>query len=431
MGPVLSGRAWERKLPRPRREPDVSQQSRSATPEPTRPLLFLHIRKTAGCSVRNWLKNKFRAAACLEHCHTLAHEHTDPSTYQFVAGHVGFSYLARFRTRPICFVVLRQPLERALSAYCFYRRNDARYLQWLRETVAPEEAEERARLTRRLNELPLADFLDREPELAQRWLGNVQSRCLLSRANPGPIVDGEMLEEATRNLKSCELVGLTEELPRALARVASYMGWEDDGSTIPHDNPTANRLSLEAIPPRVRDRLTELNRVDAELYRVAERLIQSPRPAPRVSPPELPGCSEFTFDQPILGGGWHPRERDERGWFCWLGQRAWLDLRHEGEGDRVLEVHVAHILRPPLLDGLQVAVNGRRLPTRIRCHDRMSIIEAAVPSSLVNADRDRLRVSFTLAETIRPCDLVPGNPDTRALGVALSRVRLVPGKRAA
>jgi hypothetical protein len=400
----------------------------SAPPDHARPLLFLHIRKAAGTSVRNWLLNRFPVAACLLDCHFVANRHVNPSAYQFVTGHIDFDYLEQFRERPICFVVLRHPVERALSAYYFFQRNDDRFLRWLEETIPSEQAEERIRFTRRANELSLLEFLERESALARTWLGNVQTRCLLSRPCDAARSDHELLDEAARNLESCEVVGLTERLGTSLARLASVMGWEADCDSIPHDNPTRDRPKLDEIHPRARDILTDWNQLDSQLYRVAERLFDSWTPQPPLRPARLPGCTDFTFDQPIHGGGWYTREKTDRGWFCWLGREAWLDLKPEGSGERILEAHVAHVLRPALLDGLEVRVNGRRLVTHSRGDGASRVIAAVVPASLVDADPYRVRVTFTMRETVRPCDLVPGNPDTRALGVAFDRIRLTPAK---
>jgi sulfotransferase famil protein len=397
----------------------------------TRPLFFLHIRKTAGCSVRNWLHNHFPARACLFECHQTANREVDPSNYQFVTGHVGFDYIDRFRARPICFVVLRDPLERALSAYHFFRCHDERYLQWLRETHPREEAEERARLTRRANELSLVEFLEREPELARLWLGNVQSRCLSGRADRLLVAEDEALVDAARNLALCEVVGITERLGASLERLARFMGWGDEAGLIPHDNCSTGRPRAGEIPSRARDILTDMNRADLELYRLATERFDSVKVQSCVGPRLLPSATDFTFDQPIPGAGWHPRERDAGGWFSWFGKEAWLDLAHDGGGDSLLELHVAHVLCPDHLSGLEVNVNGVRVAFRVRSTGAARVIEAAVPAAIVAANPDRARISLTFQKATRPCDLTPGNSDTRLLGVALKRVRLRPSCRAA
>lgn len=394
------------------------------------PLLFLHIRKTAGCSVRNWLRNRFHVQECLLECHTVANRAVDPSPYQFVTGHVGFDYRERFTRRPICFVVLRDPVERALSAFYFFQRHDARYLRWLQDTLPRQEAEDRVRFTQRANELPLVEFLEREPTVARKLLGDVQTRCLLSRPGPEPRPEGEMLDEARRNLESCEVVGLTERLGATLSRLAGYMGWEDDSDAIPHDNPTAGRPGVGEIPPRARAILADWNRLDLELYQTAERLSETQQLSLHSKRAPLPPATDFTFDQAVPGCGWYAREQGDRGWFCWLGREAWLDLKLEEASEHRLEIHIAHVLRPESLDGLQVRVNGQLVATRFQ-GDGARIIEAAIPAVIVGANPGCVRVTFTMGEAVRPCDLVPGNPDTRVLGVALERVRLLPLRRVA
>jgi hypothetical protein len=145
----------------------------------------------------------------------------------------------------------------------------------------------------------------------------------------------------------------------------------------------------------------------------------------------LPDCTDFTFDLPIHGGGWHPREQDAAGWFSWMGRAAWLDLRPAGSGDRVLEARIAHVLAPGVLDGLEVRVNGERIAIRIRKERRAVLVTADVPAALLDARPDRVRIAFTLREAPRPYDLAPGNPDKRPLGAAFDRIRLRPASRAA
>ena len=239
-----------------------------------------------------------------------------------------------------------------------------------------------------------------------------------------------MLAEAAANLESCEVVGLTEHLNASLARLARNLGWEDDGSSIPHDNPTRGRPKLDEIPARARELLAEWNQLDLQLYRVAERLFQAWRPDPRLLSRPLPACPDFTFDQPIHGGGWHAREKDDRGWFCWTGPEAWLDLRPVSAGECVLEARVAHVMHPRALEGLEVRVNGREVAIHFRSEGNFPVVTAVVPAALVAVNPRRVRIAFSVREAVRVRDLVPDSPDARVLGVAFDRVRLTPATRA-
>lgn len=400
------------------------------SPLAPRPFLFLHIRKTAGCSVRSWLLNRFPAAATLLDCHHIRNQSVDPSSYQFIAGHVAHDYLARFRSRPFCFVVLRQPIDRALSAYYFFRRNEPSFLKWLQETIPARQAEERMRFTRRANELSLLEFLEAEPYLVREWLGNVQTRALLNQPASAYRTDREQLDEALENLAACEMIGLTEQLGQSLGRLALELGWEAAVGPVPHENVTAGRPRFDEVPVRAREILAEQNQLDLSLYAAARDRFDQWRPPVGVIPALLPAGSNFTFDQPLHGNGWYVREQSDRGWFCWMGRGAWLDLGLEAGGDRRLELHVAHVLGTRRLDGLQVRVNEQPVAIRVRGEGAGAVVEATVPAPLL-ADTPRVRLALTVREATRPCDLVPGNPDTRLLGVAFDRIRLVPISRAA
>ena len=273
-------------------------------PEATRPLFFLHIRKTAGLSVRHWLVNRFPVHATLLDCHHVASQQLDPSAYQFVTGHVGFDYVARFRTRPVCFAVLRDPVERALSAYYFFQRNSTEFLRWLEETLPPELAQQRVRLRggRRILPRGVPRSRVRSANVARQRPDAMPAQPATRIATGAGVARGGLREPGI--VRGRRPHRTPERFPGRLAR---HLGWEDDGSSIPHDNPTRGRPKLDEIPARARELLAEWNQLDLQLYRVASRLFQAWRPDPRLLSRPLPACPDFTFDQPIHGGGWHAR----------------------------------------------------------------------------------------------------------------------------
>lgn len=403
--------------------------------EENRPLLFLHIRKTAGRSVRDWLFQRFPAQSCLLDAHHVQNQDRDPSAYQFVTGHVGFAYIQRFARQPIRFTVLRHPLDRALSAYFFFRGHTDPFLQWLKGTLPAKQGDERVRFTKRANELSLLEFLQQEPELAHEWLGNVQTRSLLAARPDQYSANAEMLDKAKQNLESCECVGLTERLGDSLGLLAHQLGWDPDLGSVPHENPTHGRPSVKDIDPPARDILTDWNQLDLELYQFAERLffrrLQALQWPAGQTGKHLPDCVYFTFDQPIHGQGWYLRERGSHGWFCWMGaeREAWIDLKLEGKGERWLQAGVVHVLRPSVLDSLQIRVNGQPLEVYQRPQGSGYVIEGLVPAAVAEAARDRVRISFRVNETVRPRDLIPESLDERVLGVALGHIRLMPVAR--
>jgi hypothetical protein len=92
------------------------------------PVFFLHIPKTAGTSVRAILQNRFAQSECLFNVQMARFHAEDPNRYRLVSGHVGIEYADRFDRPPIVITFLRDPIERAVSAYYFQRtRDDAHY----------------------------------------------------------------------------------------------------------------------------------------------------------------------------------------------------------------------------------------------------------------------------------------------------------------
>lgn len=406
------------------------------------PLFFLHIRKTAGCTVRNLLTNRFSVDGCLLDVHHVANQTVDPSRFGFVTGHVPFCHTRRFKRRPIVIVFLRSPLERAQSAFYFFRSHDEAYMQWLGATLPAEEFAARNAFAN-APAASLLEFLEREPELARGLLGDAQTQCLLDGAAGGQsylavqkLSEAEMLQQAKRNLESCALIGLTERMEDSMALIAHRLGWPAFGP-IPRDNPTRSRPPADALDPRAREILTDWTRLDAELYRFAAQLferrwqqMQRERAHPQAAATEpfggLPSSAAFTFDQPIHGQGWHQRERDAAGWFCWTGAspEATIDLRLRGPDRRRLRCRVAHVLRPAVLESLRLCINGEPVAVETCADGTGFVLEAAASARLLAAQPGHLRLAFA-AQTARPCDLDPASGDARPLGIALRSIALV------
>jgi hypothetical protein len=175
------------------------------------------------------------------------------------------------------------------------------------------------------------------------------------------------------------------------------------------------------------DRLTSL---DAELYRHASHLFNQRLTEVRGKSPaslcSLPSAANFTFDQPILGAGWHPREMAGDVWHCWMEQEARLELAHPGAGNHLLRLTVAFLLHADSLPSLKVRVNGQIIPTRLRWDGVTHILEADVPAACLRRQSRRVTLEFRVTTACRPCDLDPTSTDRRTLGLALSRIEFEP-----
>ncbi len=191
----------------------------------SRTLLFMHIRKTGGTTLTRAVANRFSARDCLS-----LYERAEPDDryldeYRFVTGHIDVSFLERFRRRPYLVTCLRDPIERSLSVYSYYRWFPPDEYEILLPDLGPAAYERRVAAMRLARELSPDEFLRREPELAAEHLGNLQTRVLSGSAAEG---GGERLDVALEELSRCDFIAITELLDESAAGLRA--GWAGIGS---------------------------------------------------------------------------------------------------------------------------------------------------------------------------------------------------------
>ena len=146
-----------------------------------RSLFFLHIPKTAGTSLRELLSCRFAPADILALLRSDGREEraqqlADVAQYPFVHGHVPYALVDRFPRRPFVVTLLRDPLDRAVSAFYDMRRQ-ARTLALTDAGLGrPARARDYAAAAR----MSLAEFVRDAQPAASRHLGNLQVSFLAS-----------------------------------------------------------------------------------------------------------------------------------------------------------------------------------------------------------------------------------------------------------
>ena len=173
--------------------------------ELSKPFLFIHIRKTAGISLRGLLANVFPANRVLYQAHSVSGPQ-QPGDALFATGHVGFDYAQRFATPPTIFTTIREPVSRCLSAYDYFRNNDEYFFRSLATEVTDTDYESRRRFTEGARHLDMLRFLVEEESLARAWLSNAQTRQLAGASCAGLADDDpRLLETAMAHLAECDL----------------------------------------------------------------------------------------------------------------------------------------------------------------------------------------------------------------------------------
>jgi hypothetical protein len=388
----------------------------------------MHVQQTGGTTLSGALANRFAASDCLSLYFGPEPDLSEIDRYRFVTGHVTSGLLERFTRPPYLVTLLRDPIERALSAYSFTRSFPPDYQGAQPLRAGGPEAPELSREWRRLAaECSLGELVSRAPAVAREYLGNRQARAL-SDTKTGD----ERLADALRALERCDFVGLSDRLDESVDWLARRLGWENL-RPLPRVNATADRLRRDELPAETLEALARLTEVDREVHRrgsdrfesnLAEwRAWRNPRDA-SAGIPDAPPVQDLPFDQPILGGGWMRRERGADGTsFCWIGdtRRAWVDM---GAGGRVgsVRIEIAHAIDEEVLRSLVISVDGRPVPHTLA--DEGGALVATAPLPRRRPWNRRRRISIEVARSKHPRAVNPDSLDNRELAVAVRRVQL-------
>lgn len=407
---------------------------------PASSLLFLHIPKTAGTSLRRFLCNQFPAQACLldplplgprlQGWEPLQFAGGEFDQYAFVTGHLDYDCIARYRRRPYVLTVLRNPVDRALSAY-YYQRTP-RLAVGIRSAAAQLGGDAGAFILDGLERVnrcrTLGEFLRAEPALARMTLGNLQTQYLAGaravaacREHPD-----RLLALAREHLRCCDAVLLAERLPETLA-LANPIWGEQARMTLRSDNVTPGRRPMPDHTPAELEALAELTSLDLDLYRYAGELIRDRREtaaSPNLVSVPLPDAADYTFDQPVPGHGWYIRESLDGEWFCWTDWDASITLKLSSAGEHELRCNVRYVASAEAWRDLAISVNGHPVAVASRPGVPPGWIAAPIPREWLHSPE--VNIGFRVAHTVRPSDRDPENPDTRRLGIALSRIQVVP-----
>ena len=398
---------------------------------PNAPLFFMHIPKNAGTSLIYHLANRFPADASLLYADRPESQAHDPNQFQFISGHVGLEYLKRFQRRPIMVTFLRDPLDRILSRYFFTQSFTTEGIhEELKNIAAPNRARQ-LHVMEQVRRLSLRDFVREEPELAQRFFANEQLRFLTGFA-PGRPPD--LVSLACDNLARCEVVGLTERFDESVDLLCHELGWEPFAKTAPQ-NVTRQRIKVADLDDETKEAVVKFLEPDIAIYEFAKQLfekrwqaITNSNATSRERSREfvLPDSADYTLDRPIIGAGWYPREKCDGTWSSWSGSEAesWLDLRRPAGTIRHFRCELFHPVAPQVLQSLQVRINDHLITLRQRKSGRKFLLEGKVPAEAIEANREKLRVSFYVNNRWRPCDLDPTSKDDRWLGINVSRLSL-------
>jgi Sulfotransferase family len=240
---------------------------------PRRTAVFFHIMKTGGMTFRRILasiygdgfhlvedpsveaiENALQRYECIEF-------HMRPYRGDFIHMH---TELARQRRWDVLagtdvFTMLREPVDQVVSQYFYmveqraiiepaYKANGTRFPESIDEYL-----DHPAHLNNQLAFLAAKYQLKPGNDISRADLDNVKATLLQLGAHPG----------------------LTERFAESLHIFESVTGRRLASGQVLNQNANPNRLPLEAISPKVKDRIRELSALDIELYHFAQQMFEN------------------------------------------------------------------------------------------------------------------------------------------------------------
>ncbi len=221
-------------------------------------VIFTHVPKTSGTSMRKSLvEPNVGAAAIYGYRGMRAFLRDGRPRKPFVWGHMpyGIHLLNGGEARYITF--LRDPVDRAVSYYYFVKDSD------------PTQYRHPARVDAEAHSIVDFYALPRYQNWQARYIAGFDYHYAYPRAH-GRRFDRALLRRASRNLTGrYACFGLQDRFEESLDLFGRRLGWERREAVAPQKK-TATRPALDGIDAATRAALRERNRLDCELYELAQ-----------------------------------------------------------------------------------------------------------------------------------------------------------------
>ena len=228
----------------------------------SRPIVFLHITKTAGTSIVHFFRKYMQPDSICSHGDFLQMASSREQrqellkSYQFVSGHFGYDEVAALIPEAYSFTFLRDPVDRVLSFYQFCMHPDM---------------QRQFSVARAARDLGLDGFVHSMAPGIVEAMDNLQcwqlarsywreDRQALSGMN-----DCQLLELADAHLQELSYVGLTETFDSDFRKILKEIGIE---RKIPKGRQfvTANPISRETLKPTTLATLQQRVAADIQLH---------------------------------------------------------------------------------------------------------------------------------------------------------------------
>lgn len=366
------------------------------------PLFFVHIPKTAGASINQFLESQFDDTEVCPawNAQDLVMLGKKSSTFRLFRGHFSAGQMQYAPPDTELFTILREPSAQLYSMYTWLRRLDHNYWKVAEAAAKQQGAKLATRSSKadrrraesgmklaRIKKFP--DFLRDDGLFMKMFMGNMavflsdagSSTQVINRQSRSRI---KLISSARRNLHRCLVTGTFERLKQSLLILCWHRNWPAP-TQLPKIHSFRDRQSFRAIDARSKALIAQNARVDMRLYAHAKTKIQ----AAWTKLQEEAGLGNdvveylnarhcerfFSVTSPVTaidisakyawpGIGWGLRERNEHGQvWRWLGHagNSTLLARLDPSNDYLVTVMIHTASSMSVLDSLRAAAHGQAL----------------------------------------------------------------------
>jgi len=243
-----------------------------------RRILYVHVAKTGGSTVNDYITSNLPGEEILTHAESSAAWHTrsrwpELERFAFISGHVSLpACAARLHIGDYVRVAsFREPAQQLAS-----------HLAWVRQLSEPGNESflaghprEVQEISRQLRGLDLADpdqlshFIHSLDGYAVGLFDNAQCRYLARIPHKTRMTQAH-LDEALCRLGMIDIVGITEQLDQTLVLIAATMGWTRPAG-VTRLNAGKSRFGLDAGNPAFVEAVQSVIWADLILYAVAKK----------------------------------------------------------------------------------------------------------------------------------------------------------------
>ncbi len=210
--------------------------------------IFLHIPKTGGMTIRTatrWIygwNGVYTTPKKVLHPKRVASSLDDPEKIRLVRGHLSYGLHNHVSVPCRYFTMLREPVSRVISLYYYIKRG------WPESEAAS---------------LSLEEYIESGHHA---YVPNDQTRRLAGPPFPDDPSAPSLLQRAVNHLRSPNLAfGITDRFDSGLIYLKRQLEWPRQPLYV-RTNTGDHRPTKEEIPPKVRKRIRDQNRLDVVLY---------------------------------------------------------------------------------------------------------------------------------------------------------------------